>query len=107
MVDGVDILLVHVEQPGGEPAVRRIRYLLTHFLLARRLGGRVRGMETMQPKVGQVWADNDSRGFHRQGTIIHIEEGRALFRWKGGRQTSVRLDRLKPNSTGYRLVSDA
>lgn len=67
------------------------------------------------PKVGQVWADNDSRmTFERRGTIVGIEGNTVLMRWATdwsgkpvNRVSKIRIDRLKPTSTGYRLVQEA
>lgn len=60
-------------------------------------------------KVGQVWQDNDSRpGHKRLLRVLRIESGYAFVQSPTGqgRVTRIRLDRFRPNSTGYRLVSD-
>ncbi|MEU4772945.1 hypothetical protein [Micromonospora sp. NPDC023644] len=83
-------------------------------------------MPTVRP--GQVWADNDPRGYGRQIRVIAIEPAqpakphhravpaRALVEQvtarthddgQPGRRTRIRLDRFRPTSTGYRLVQDA
>ncbi|WP_329131483.1 hypothetical protein OG552_10320 [Streptomyces sp. NBC_01476] len=66
---------------------------------------------------GQVWADNDKRGYGRKIQVISIEDGYALTKavsLRGGSvspttkpPTRIRLDRFKPTSTGYRLVRHA
>lgn len=79
-------------------------------------------------RVGQVWADNDKRSAGRHLLVVAIEPARpatvgtvpakavveqcdaagTVHRDGTGRakRTRVRLDRLKPTSTGYRLVKD-
>ena len=70
------------------------------------------GFDSMTPaasvvKVGQVWADNDSRGFSRHIKVVAIQDGKALVQSLGTNwMTRIRLDRFKPTSTGYRLVED-
>lgn len=76
---------------------------------------------TATVRVGQVWADNDSRGYGgygRQVRVVELTDTHAvveLHRPRGvghhganaGRRTRIRLDRFKPTSTGYRLVEEA
>lgn len=62
-------------------------------------------------RVGQVWADNDSRSEGRKLMVMAITDGKAIcsVAWpdnKTRKRTAIRLDRFKPTSTGYRLVSD-
>lgn len=72
---------------------------------------------TTTVRVGQVWADNDSRGYGRQVRVVELNDTHAvveLHRPRGvghhganrGRRTRIRLDRFRPTSTGYRLVED-
>lgn len=68
--------------------------------------------------VGQVWADNDSRAAGRTVRIDGLERGfdrRAIctvLTEVGGtpvsrpREVRIKIDRLHPNSTGYRLLTD-
>ncbi|MEV7599886.1 hypothetical protein AB0O91_21130 [Kitasatospora sp. NPDC089797] len=67
---------------------------------------------------GQVWADNDKRGYGRQVRVIeldgthavvelHVPRSAGHLHAKPGRRTRIRLDRFRPTSTGYRLVRDA
>jgi hypothetical protein len=85
--------------------------------------------DTPEVRIGQVWADNDKRGYGRRVRVIAIEPAQpggphknpvparavvelvdARKNWpdtKPGRRTRIRLDRFRPTSTGYRLVSDA
>lgn len=63
------------------------------------------------PSVGQVWADNDWRSAGRKLLIVKIEGDYAICSvvWphhKTRKRTKVALRRFRPNSTGYRLVSD-
>lgn len=70
--------------------------------------------ETPKPAVGQIWQDNDQRGYGRQVRIVEIDSTHALVvlhqprhpvsSAKPGRRTRIRLDRFKPTSTGYRFV---
>ena len=56
-------------------------------------------------KVGQVWADNDKRSRGRRVTVLEVGDEKALVT-TGFKKTWIRLTRFRPNSTGYRLVSD-
>lgn len=56
-------------------------------------------------KVGQVWADNDKRSRGRRVTVLEVGDEKALVT-TGVTKTWIRLTRFRPNSTGYRLVSD-
>jgi len=68
----------------------------------------------IEVEVGQVWTDNDRRRADNprlikvvrlpgDGTalVTASKDGGITFR---GRWTSVRLDRFRPNSTGYRFI---
>ena len=62
-------------------------------------------------RIGQIWADNDSRGFDRKIRVVSLNETHAIVEPvpaypKGKGKTRIRLDRFKPTSTGYRLVRD-
>lgn len=68
--------------------------------------------EKIEPAVGQVWADNDWRQDGRQVRIDSLNETHAdvtvvanCHGRRTGQRTRIRLDRLRPTSTGYRLVS--
>lgn len=72
--------------------------------------------EQPAPAPGQIWQDNDPRSYGRRLRIITIDDTHAVMELavprdaghqqaKPGRRTRVRLDRLKPTSTGYRYVS--
>ena len=73
--------------------------------------------ETPKPAVGQVWQDNDPRGYGRKVRIVEIGDTHAVVELhsprqpvsnaKPGRRTRIRLDRFRPTSTGYRYVSTA
>jgi len=58
----------------------------------------------MKLQIGQVWVDNDKRFLGRLLEIIKIFETHALCKnLQSGRLTEIKLNRFKPNSTGYRL----
>jgi len=63
-------------------------------------------------KVGQVWADNDKRqrGL-RTLEVRKVSAGKAvcsvLIDGMYSRNTTISIQRFQPNSTGYRLVSEA
>jgi hypothetical protein len=82
--------------------------------------------EPIPVRVGQVWADNDKRSTGRHVRVVEVREKHAVVElvaqrgraWSGlrsgeaqrakpGRRTMIRLERFKPNSTGYRLIEDA
>ncbi|MGV9278094.1 hypothetical protein [Streptomyces griseosporeus] len=78
---------------------------------------------TPVPAVGQVWQDNDPRGYGRRVRIVAIDDTHATVELvttrqvptltgsrataKPGRRTRIRLDRFRPTSTGYRYVTTA
>jgi len=58
-------------------------------------------------KVGQIWADNDSRGIKRNFRVMDLGAGFALvMNLRTNRKTRISLQRFKPTSNGYRLVHD-
>lgn len=88
-------------------------------------------MDTPAVKVGQIWADNDPRS---EGRTLRVDQFENGWRYdRRSRQTvpvrvacctvltpaneypdaptghcvKIRVDRMQPTSTGYRLVSDA
>jgi hypothetical protein len=63
-------------------------------------------MTTTPVEPGQVWADNDKRGYGRQVTVQSIDETHATVT-DGKRTSRIRLNRFRPTSTGYRLVLNA
>lgn len=71
--------------------------------------------ETPAPTVGQIWQDNDPRSYGRYLKITAVDSTHATVRQvaltpqiaavlPGTRATRIRLDRLRPTSTGYRYV---
>lgn len=70
------------------------------------------------PTVGQIWRSMDQREPYRgnlkiEATIV-IKEGDIIIKnyaimrnLKTGRKSKIRLDRLKPGSTGFKLVRKA
>lgn len=59
---------------------------------------------TVEP--GQVWADNDKRGYGRQVTVQSTDATHATVT-DGKRTSRIRLDRFRPTANGYRLVRHA
>ncbi|MGW5352227.1 hypothetical protein ACWERV_17160 [Streptomyces sp. NPDC004031] len=77
---------------------------------------------TTTPTPGQIWADNDPRSEGRYLRIktvdtTHVTAAQILRNGDGTftdaplapgmRTTRIRLDRLRPTSSGYRLVQHA
>lgn len=69
-------------------------------------------MKTPEVRVGQLWADNDKRNvFVRYLLVSSIVDGQAVceswYEHKRGfsRTARVALNRMRPTSTGYRLVA--
>lgn len=69
-------------------------------------------MDKIEVKVGQIWEDWDSRsrdsGYRRKIQILEIVDGKAIVQHPSGHgsKTKIRLDRFRPTSTGYKLVSE-
>lgn len=63
----------------------------------------------IEVEVGQVWSDNDhrQRSNPRKGTIVSVGPDSAKIKWDTGKSSTIKLARFRPNSTGYKLVSDA
>lgn len=79
-------------------------------------------------KPGQIWADNDPRGYGREVRVIEIVRrhtgGNGAHypagvehavveqvdprggSGKPGRRSTIRLDRFRPTANGYRLIRD-
>ena len=59
-------------------------------------------------KIGQRWQDNDKRAYNRIGTVIEIGQTSQTcrIRWDSGKVSRISLHRMKPTSTGYRLLED-
>ena len=59
-------------------------------------------------EVGQIWQDWDKRFRHQTPTYKRVLKVDKKFAYcvgvESGRETRIRLDRFKPNSTGYRLT---
>lgn len=81
-------------------------------------------MDTTEVRVGQVWADNDKRPKRtRYIRVTSFEEHTDPFTHQAirhavceawydevgakSRTVKIRVDRFKPTSTGYRLVSES
>lgn len=62
-------------------------------------------MTTVEP--GQIWEDNDWRSAGRRILILSVDETHATVQSPSGmgRITRIRLDRFRPNSTGYRMTT--
>lgn len=60
-------------------------------------------------KPGQVWEDNDKRSRGRQVSVTSVTDDRRwvyLRNLRTGKTTCVAYDRMRPTSTGYKLVQD-
>lgn len=58
--------------------------------------------------IGQVWRDNDKRtSYFRDMQVISIDGDKATVRnVRTGKLSKIRLNRFKPNSTGYKLIRE-
>lgn len=65
--------------------------------------------ERVNIEPGQVWEDCDWRSAGRKVRVLAVDATHATVQSPTGRgrKTRIRLDRFRPTSTGYRLVSDA
>lgn len=67
----------------------------------------------MEVKVGQIWEDWDIRfrygDSRRRIKVLEIVGGKAVVQGVSGRgvKRKIRLDRFRPNSTGYKLVEES
>ncbi|WP_435059419.1 hypothetical protein [Streptomyces sp. bgisy060] len=66
-------------------------------------------------RVGQVWADNDKRS---EGRTVRVDEINVRYAYctvltpptpggRTGQRTRIALERMRPTSTGYRLLDGA
>lgn len=65
--------------------------------------------ETPDVRVGDVWADNDTRvRYVRRVRVVRVEQGPEARAHcvvvDGGRRVQILVSRFRPTSTGYRLV---
>ncbi|GIG57099.1 hypothetical protein Lfu02_14710 [Longispora fulva] len=79
--------------------------------------------ETIEVRVGQVWADNDPRSAGRTVRVDHLMHGMAIctvltnatnpqFDGEGrrdsrGRRTRIALERFRPTASGYVLLRNS
>lgn len=64
-------------------------------------------MEQIEIKVGQVWQDNDPRVTYIRELTIHSISGEyAWCKMPSGKLRRIKLKRLRPTASGYRLVKD-
>ncbi|GII87093.1 hypothetical protein Ssi03_50830 [Sphaerisporangium siamense] len=72
--------------------------------------------ETPDVRPGQVWAGCDKRSAGRKVHVVEVGDTHAVveayippgarhLHTRPPRQSRIRLDRFRPTSTGYRLVS--
>lgn len=63
----------------------------------------------MTPKVrpGQVWADNDKRASGRTMRVESVDSRYAMVVDSRGRRSRILVERMRPTSTGYRLLEEA
>lgn len=73
-------------------------------------------MTTPAVRVGQIWRDNDKRAKGRHVKVVEVDGTHATVAlWMTrsassntampGRRTRIRLDRFRPTSTGYTLIT--
>lgn len=85
-----------------------------HARSARALGYDVTDLPGPDVRPGQVWADNDPRVGVRHVRVVEVDGTHATvvqtnrhgMSTGSTRFTRIRLDRFRPTSTGYRLVTD-
>ncbi|MEU5093765.1 hypothetical protein [Streptomyces sp. NPDC020996] len=69
-------------------------------------------MKRPDVRVGQVWADNDKRS---EGRTVRVDEIDARYAYctvltaatpdgRTGQRARIALERMRPTSTGYRLL---
>jgi len=65
--------------------------------------------ETKKVEVGQVWEDNDPRYEVKRTLTVMAIDGDYVecLNSPSGRVTKIKIKRLRPNSTGYRLIKEA
>lgn len=63
----------------------------------------------MSVEVGQIWEDNDPRGYGRWIKVLSIDGTHATVQSPSGRgrKTRIRLNRFRPTRSGYVLVTPA
>ena len=74
-----------------------------------RLGNERRKNMTETPvvKVGQVWQDCDKRSYGRRVRVVRVEDPYVYVEAVAtGRKARLMLRRMRPTSTGFRLVED-
>jgi len=77
--------------------------------LKRALGSAMQSNLPVQVKVGQIWQDNDPRlTYIRRLKVLEIVGEKAIVQHTSGLgpKTKIRLNRFRPTSTGYKLVSE-
>jgi len=64
--------------------------------------------ETPTPAVGQIWQDNDKRGYGRRVRIVEIDGTHAVCEevTRPRRRTRIRLDRFRATANGYRYIGE-
>jgi hypothetical protein len=63
--------------------------------------------ERVEVRVGQIWQDCDKRFPDRHVRVVRIEGDYAfvVHAYSPSRETRIRLDRMRPTSTGFRLLA--
>ncbi|GAA0918604.1 hypothetical protein [Nonomuraea longicatena] len=63
----------------------------------------------MNPRVqvGQVWADNDKRASGRTVRVENVDGRYVQVVDSRGRRSRILIERMRPTSTGYRLLEEA
>lgn len=63
--------------------------------------------DSIKVEVGQVWADNDKRSGVRRVRVVEVSAQYCFVLDVGGTRRRILLTRMRPTSTGYRLVRNA
>lgn len=64
-------------------------------------------MELPDVRPGQVWEDCDQRARGRRITVEHVGGRYAYVKDSRGRHSRIAIERMRPTSTGYRLLKES
>src|SRR5258706_10107741 len=100
--------------PGAETMATPPRHVWLPMAATRRRPGagtaRTRRVVSVDVRPGQIWESCDKRDHGRRVKVKEVvRDGDTLYAVVQsptgyGRKSRIRLDRFRPNSTGYRLV---
>lgn len=61
-----------------------------------------------RPEIGDMWRDCDKRMSRRApGLVVAVDDERATLQFPSGDKATILIRRMRPNSTGWALVSRA